>query len=148
MEAVRASEDAEQLKVLSVFHYVMAALLVVIGCIAAAYFAFAGFVVAEMFKAMPPSAAAPPPPRELGWIFGGIGAVLAIGFLVMATLHFMCGRWLAARRNRSFCFIVACICCAFVPLGTILGIFTIVVLNRPSVRALFDRLTPGAYLNR
>jgi hypothetical protein len=148
MEAVQASEDAEQLKVLSIFHYVMAALLVVTGCIAAAYFAFTGFMVTEMFKAMPPSAAGPPPPRELGWIFGGIGALLAVGSVVIATFHFMCGRWLAARRNRSFCFVVACICCVFVPLGTILGIFTIVVLNRPSVRALFDRLTPGAYLNR
>ena len=60
----------------------------------------------------------------------------------------MCARWHGQRRNRSFCFVVACLSCFNVPLGTILGIFTILVLNRPSVQAGFDRLTPGAYLNR
>jgi hypothetical protein len=34
---------------------------------------------------------------------------------------------------------VAGLCCLFSPLGTLLGIFTLVVLQRPSVRALFGR---------
>ncbi|MCW1912257.1 hypothetical protein OJ996_01650 [Luteolibacter sp. GHJ8] len=148
MDGVRVNEDAEHLKVLSVFHYVCSGLLVVGGCLMAAYFAFTGFIVTEMFKAMPPTAGAPPPPTGLGWIFGGVGAVIGLGAIGMAVMHFLCARWLGARRNRSFCFVVACVCCIFFPIGTILGIFTILVLNRPSVQALFDFSTPGAYLNR
>jgi len=37
-----------------------------------------------------------------------------------------------------FCLIVAGIICIFMPLGTILGVFTIIVLVRPSVKAMFE----------
>jgi hypothetical protein len=145
--AHQAYEDAEQLKLLSVFHYVLAGLLVVGGCLMAAYFAFASYMVTEIFKAMPPSAG-PPPPSGVGWYIGAMGAGITLAAVTFAALHFMCARWLGARRNRSFCFVVACLTCILIPFGTILGIFTILVLQRSSVQALFDRSTPGAYLNR
>ena len=145
--AYQANEDAEQLKLLGVFHYVFAGLLAAGGCLMGAYFAFAGYMVSEVMKAMPPSAG-PPPPSGMGWFFGAFGAVFTLGILAIAALHFMCARWLGQRRNRSFCFVVACLSCFNVPLGTILGIFTILVLQRPSVQVFFDRLTPGVYLNR
>ena len=145
--AYQANEDAEQLKLLGVFHYVFAGFMTLGAFLMGAYFAFAGFMVTEIMKSVPPSAG-PPPPTGVGWFFGAFGAVMTLGILAIAVLHFMCARWLGQRRNRSFCFVVACLSCFNVPLGTILGIFTILVLNRPSVQAVFDRLTPGAYLNR
>jgi hypothetical protein len=33
---------------------------------------------------------------------------------------------------------MAAVACIFVPFGTVLGVLTIIVLTRPSVRALFD----------
>jgi hypothetical protein len=33
--------------------------------------------------------------------------------------------------------VIAAIACSFVPIGTVLGVFTIIVLTRPSVRVLF-----------
>ena len=48
------------------------------------------------------------------------------------------GRMMAKRRRRMFCLIVAAISCLFFPLGTLLGIFTILVLSRPSVIQQFD----------
>jgi len=41
-----------------------------------------------------------------------------------------------------FCLIVAGIICIFMPLGTILGVFTIIVLVRPSVKAMFEGQAP------
>ena len=38
-----------------------------------------------------------------------------------------------------FCFVIACLACMQMPLGTILGVFTIIVLARPSVKEMFDR---------
>jgi hypothetical protein len=32
---------------------------------------------------------------------------------------------------------VACVSCVFMPIGTILGVFTILVLSRPSVKSAF-----------
>ena len=37
-----------------------------------------------------------------------------------------------------FCSVVACVEYFFVPLGTVLGVFTILMLNRQSVKELFD----------
>jgi hypothetical protein len=37
-------------------------------------------------------------------------------------------------------FVTACLSCMNVPIGTALGVFAILVLNRPSVKALFGRV--------
>jgi len=34
---------------------------------------------------------------------------------------------------------VAAVECIFMPFGTVLGVFTIIVLNRPSIKALFQQ---------
>jgi hypothetical protein len=60
--------------------------------------------------------------------------VLSIG---VATLEILTGVFLTRHRNRLFCLIMAGITCLSVPLGTILGVFTFVVLLRPGVTELF-----------
>jgi len=37
-----------------------------------------------------------------------------------------------------FCVVMAGIACMFMPFGTVLGVFTLVVLTKPVVRELFD----------
>jgi hypothetical protein len=143
----QALEDAEHLKLLSVFHYVMAGLIAIGGCLMMAYFAFSAYLFNELVRTMPVTPGTPSPPAGLGWFFGAIGAVVCAGAWVVAALNFLAARWLAARRNRIFCFVVAALGCAAFPLGTALGVFTILVLQRPSVRAMFDQ-PPGGYLNR
>lgn len=72
-------------------------------------------------------------------IFGGL---VCLGAWAFAVCFFLSARWLAARRNWTFCFVVACIACLQVPLGTALGVFTILVLQRPSVKGIFGRPGP------
>jgi hypothetical protein len=48
------------------------------------------------------------------------------------------GRYLSRHVNRTFCLVVAGIECVFTPFGTVLGVFTIIVLMRDSVRELFE----------
>lgn len=74
----------------------------------------------------------------MGLMFACIGAVALLFGLAYATASFLTGRSLARRTRRLFCLIVAGINCANMPLGTILGVFTFVVLLRPSVQMLFD----------
>jgi hypothetical protein len=40
---------------------------------------------------------------------------------------------------------MAAIACMFMPFGTILGVFSIIVLVRPSVKSLFDAATPPVF---
>ena len=61
--------------------------------------------------------------HSLGWTF--------------AVLVLVAGRCIARRKYYAFCFVMACVECLSVPFGTVLGVFTILVLNRASVRELF-----------
>ncbi len=130
-------EDAEHLKLLSIFYYVLAALTALGGLFPLPYVLLGGAAVTGSFP--PPSPSEPPPPVWAGWVFVAIGVVAILFIWAFAVGYFLTGRWISERRNRAFCFVMGCISCLSVPLGTALGVFTIVVLQRPSVRALFLR---------
>jgi len=61
----------------------------------------------------------------MGWIFAAF---------VLAT-----GRFLAKRKHYLFCLVMAGIESIFMPFGTVLAVFTIIVLMRDSVKELFAR---------
>jgi len=84
------------------------------------------------------------PPEFLGWIFAVLGSLLFLIGIAMAICILIAGRSLALRKGYSFALVMACIECLFVPFGTILGVFTIVVLSRESVRGLFSTASAQA----
>jgi hypothetical protein len=86
----------------------------------------------------PPGSSGGPPP-EVGWILIALGGSFSLLVWLMAACTLFAGYNLSKKRRYLFCFVIACICCASIPLGTILGVFTIVVLARPGVKELFDR---------
>lgn len=47
------------------------------------------------------------------------------------------GYFLLTRKHHLFCLIAAGIECAYPPLGTALGVFTIVLLLQPAVKEMF-----------
>jgi hypothetical protein len=77
------------------------------------------------------------PPEFLGWIFAVLGSLFFLIGIAMAICILIAGRSLALRKRYSFPFVMACIECLLIPFGTILGVFTIVVLSRESVLGLF-----------
>jgi hypothetical protein len=84
-----------------------------------------------------------PPPAGLFDMFRWIYLVLGGWYLTSLVLNFLAGFYLRARKHRTFCFVVAAFNCLHIPLGTILGIFTIIVLVRDSVRVAFQSGTHG-----
>ena len=79
-----------------------------------------------------------PPAALFGGIFVGIGLVLVLIFSTLSFLIFKVGRNLSRYQSHTFCMVVAGIICLWIPLGTILGIFTLIVLSRDSVKAIFN----------
>lgn len=130
------SQDTEHLQLLAIFHYVVAGLAAVFS-----FFPLLYTAVGAIFIFVARHGAAKPgedlPPEFLGWIFAVLGSVLFLIGIAMAICILMTGRSLALRKCYSFVLVMACIECLFIPFGTILGVFTIVVLSRESVRALF-----------
>jgi hypothetical protein len=76
--------------------------------------------------------------RIMGAVFLVIGLFLLIIGLMLALAQFLVGRFLGQRKHHTFCLVVAGLNCRNMPLGTILGVFTFIVLLRPSVKRLFE----------
>jgi hypothetical protein len=131
------SQDREHLQLLAIFHYVVAGLAALFS-----FFPLLYTTVGAIFIFAARHGTARPgedlPPEFLGWIFAVLGAVLFLIGIAMAICILIAGRSIALRKRYSFALVMACIECLFLPFGTILGVFTIIVLSRESVRGLFS----------
>jgi hypothetical protein len=131
------NRDKEHLHLLAIFHYVVAGLAALFSFFPLLYTTIGAiFIFAARHGTAKPGEELPP--EFLGWIFAVIGSVLFLIGLAMAICILIAGRSLARCKCYSFALVMACIECLFVPFGTILGVFTIVVLSRESVKALFS----------
>jgi hypothetical protein len=127
------TQDDEQLHLLSVFHYVLAAICALVSLLPLIYFGMGLAMMAGMgFDKSGPFA-----PLFAGCLVAGMGGILLVFAAGYALALFLAARYLAERRRHTFCVVVAAISCSFTPLGTVLGVFTLIVLFRPSVKALF-----------
>ena len=135
------SQDDEHLRILSICHYVYGGVKAAVACIPLIYVAVGLFMLLGSIMAGSDEGA---PPAIIGGIFIVIGgAVVLFGWAVAACVIYA-GRCLTQRKHRTFCFVMAAVCCLSIPFGTVLGVFTIIVLSRPSVKALFEAGRPLA----
>ena len=129
------NQDKEHLKLLSVFHYVAGGITGVIACFPVMHL-FMGLLllVAGLGEASVD--------EKFPVLLFGLMFILIPGFIILcgwalAVCLIIAGSFLAQRRHYTFCFVVACISCLLMPYGTVLGVFTIIVLMRPTVKELF-----------
>jgi hypothetical protein len=127
------NQDLEHLKLLSIFHYVVAAVAALFACIPFIHF----FVGLSMVTGWLPDTGNEPPLKLFGVFFMVIaGAAILCGWAFAVCLA-IAGRYLGEHQRYTFCLVMAAIACMFMPFGTVLGVFTIIVLVRPSVKELF-----------
>jgi len=126
-------QDREHLRLLTIFYYIWAGLQSLGGLIGLAFIGVGAFLASSPQIAQSND----PPPPWFGAVFAGLGALVFVSVEGMAALSFFTGRFLARRRHHTFCVVISALSCLSLPLGTALGIFSILVLQRPSVKALF-----------
>jgi hypothetical protein len=137
------NQDKEHLQLLAIFHYVVAGLAALFSFFPLLYTTIGAiFIFAARHGTAKPGEDLPP--EFLGWIFAVLGSLLFLMGIAMAICILIAGRSLALRKRYTFVLVMACIECLFIPFGTILGVFTIVVISRESVRALFSKATAQA----
>jgi hypothetical protein len=125
--------DLQHLRLLSIFHYLVGGMLMVVASIPLIHFTI-GIMMVFAPGSMSKGA---PPPAVVGWMMIMIaGAVVVLGWGLAIALM-LAGRFLSQHKHHLFCLIVAGVTTLFQPFGTILGVFTIIVLVRPSVKQLF-----------
>jgi hypothetical protein len=124
--------DLDHLRLLSIFHYVVGGLAALFACFPLFHFFIGLAILVGQTESRDP-----------------MGPAFAIFMMVFAAVFILCGwafaiclivagRRLAAQRSYTFCLVMAAVACIFMPFGTVLGVLTIVVLMRPSVKAVFE----------
>lgn len=135
-EPVLINQDEEHLRLLTIFHYVCAGLAALFACLPIIHLVV-GLVMLFAPHVFGPSKAQPP--QFLGLFFVGFATAFIVLGWTFAALLAWAGRCLGRRTHYTFCFVMACVACLFQPFGVVLGVFTIIVLLRPSVKALFGQ---------
>ena len=138
MASDETSADREHLKLLVIFHYIAAGLLGLMGCIPFIHLAIGIFIVTGEFDPGPGNTKPnDPPPEIIGYFFIAFASVFILLAWSLAAATFFSARNLSRRSGYTFSFVTACVLCIWMPIGTVLGVFTIIVLMRPSVKELF-----------
>lgn len=127
--------DEEQLKLLSIFHYVSGGITAFSGLFPLIY-----VLAGTLFLTMPVSHSADDDLvlRGMGTMFLIFGVLFSSVFMVFAALKIYAGHCISKHKNRTYCLVVAGISLMGFPFSTVLGIFSLIVLVRESVRDLFE----------
>jgi len=133
------AQDAEHLRLLRIFHWVVAGLTALFSLFPIIHLVIGIAMVSGGFHGE-----RNPPPAAIGWIF----IVFAAGFILTGLTFSAClayaGECLKQRQRYTFCLVMAALACMLMPFGTVLGVFTLITLMKPSVKALFTAPSPGA----
>ena len=137
-EDPRRQRDRDHIKLLAIFHFVMAGLVLLgIGFLVMHY-----FIMQTVFRSPAmlntPQGRPPFSPDDVlrimmvFYIFSGVLCVVA------SALNVISGFFLLGGKHHVFSIVIAALDCLMVPLGTALGVFTIIVLSRDSVAAAYQ----------
>ena len=124
--------DAEHLKILSIFHFVLAG-FAALGLL----FILAHYAIFSAFLSDPKvweNQKQGPMPVDFFAIFKWFYLVVGIWMVGTGILNLLSGLFIRSRKHRTFSLFVSGINCLHFPFGTVLGVFTIIVLVRDSVR--------------
>jgi hypothetical protein len=128
--------EESSLSTLGIFYFIIAGLQALFGCLGLLYIGF-GLIVAVIGV----GSAHEQGDAAAAGVFGGFMACFGVficGLLgTFALLNFKAGKGLRKRRSLTLCYVMAAIACLNFPLGTILGIFTFIVLGKPGVKESF-----------
>ena len=129
-------QEEQHLQLLAIFHYIVGGLTALFACFPLIHLTIGLVMVFGGFSGNQA------PPAFVGWLFIILGGGFFIAGQSLAICIIIAGRFLAQRKRYLFVFLIACCECLFLPFGTVLGIFTIVLLSRESVKAAFDSAAP------
>lgn len=133
-ESPTQRKDREQLRLLTLFHFILSGLsLIGIGFIALHFFLMRSILTSPQVQ----NAKGGPPPEQIFRIFIIVYIVFACLLVISSGLNLASGICLRRRRLRMFSMVIGGLNCLQVPFGTALGVFTFIVLSRESVRDLY-----------
>jgi hypothetical protein len=128
-------KDVGHIQLLSIFHFVLAG-FAFLGLI----FVFLHYLIMSMVMSQPSvmrvqnGSVSPDAFFDFFRIFYFL---FGVALVAVAALNVLSGIFLRQKKHRMFSIVVSCLNCLQIPFGTALGIFTIVVLSRSSVKEVY-----------
>lgn len=130
------TELEEQVRLISIGYYVVAGLTGLFSLIPGIHITIGMLALLGKFEPDPSSGDFP---AELfGGIFVAVGSLLMLMGFTLTALVAIAGRKLKQFKSRTYCLVIAAVLCAIFPLGTVLGVFTILILSKPEAKTLFS----------
>jgi hypothetical protein len=126
------SQDEQHLNLLSTFHYVVGGLAALFSCFFLIHIAMGIAILCGAFDGKDA------PPRFIGLFFIIFPSIFILASWTLAGFIIAAGINLKRRSHRTFCLVIAAIECIFMPFGTVLGVLTLVLLMKDSVKVLFE----------
>ena len=130
-----SNQDAEYLRLLSIFHYIVGGIVGLFSLFPLIYIALGIAILNGAFDNA--NGGESPPPAFMGWLCILFPLVFIVMGLTLAIHIAVAGRRLNQRTGHLYCLVIAGLECFFMPFGTVLGVLTILLLLRPSVKAMF-----------
>lgn len=139
-DAAPSAQDLSHLDTIGILYYVLAGFSAL----------FALFPVIHLIVGIGMIVGGPPNPKDaqqvalIGWLFVSVAIVLIAFGMTLAVLFAMLAGRLRQRRGYRFCMVVSALSCLSMPFGTILGVFSLILLAKLPIKALFGAATPGS----
>jgi hypothetical protein len=134
--------DEEHLRLLVIFHRIYGIITIIFSLLGFAYYLFFNFLFSyfQNYSRFTIQNNFQAPPEEIMHIFLIIIAVLIIIGFTIGVCNILSAQFIKNRKFRIFSMIIAGTDCISFPLGTILGVMTLIVLSRNSVIQLYMSL--------
>ncbi len=123
------------LRTLEILHYVYGAFEALGALVIFIVFNTMGGFLQSDFVAQQSGEAAP---AVVGSVMGAMGWAIGLFVLFFAVLNIISARNIGKRKGRVFSMVVAGIDCLSFPLGTALGVFTLIELSKEDVKQLYS----------
>jgi len=127
-------QDKSYLNIISIFYIVLGCLMLPLSLLPLVHIAVGAMVVVAPHTGHGNEAM----PILFGGIFIVFGLIIMLTFLAIAICMIYTGVCIKRRTKYIFCMVISAIACTFAPLGTILGVFSIILLCKPEIKADFE----------
>ena len=127
---------AHDLKLLSIGFFIQGGIILCYGMLFFCYLGVAGAVIASVQRNLQ-TGAGNAIPAGLMAVIGVVVVGIAVMTLLMGSLMLWAGFSLRKRQHRILILVMAGLNCLSVPYGTVLGIFTLMVMQRPAAKEMF-----------
>jgi len=129
--------DEEHLRLLSIGHYITGGFTIAIASLFIFHFVFF-LLIARNPELFGGHSNAQAPPAGLMNFLGVIIGLFIVAGWAYGSLTIYVGRCIKRRVRRTLTIVVACLNTLAMPFGTVLGVFTLMVLTRPRVKRLYS----------